>query len=62
MKELGFKYGYLTTYEETVFFKQEQYTFKGEMAKVNDLGKSSCRFSLPILLLEAPVSERNEVA
>ncbi|KAL8918052.1 MAG: hypothetical protein Q9208_007574 [Pyrenodesmia sp. 3 TL-2023] len=32
----SYKYGFLTTYNETVFFKQESYTFDGDMATINE--------------------------
>ncbi|KAI4221283.1 MAG: hypothetical protein L6R36_007013 [Xanthoria steineri] len=37
MKEYGFKYGFLTTYKETIFFKQEILTFDNELASINQI-------------------------
>lgn len=37
MKEYGLKYGFLTTYKETIFFKQEILTFDNELASINQI-------------------------
>ncbi|KAL8900638.1 MAG: hypothetical protein Q9207_005597 [Kuettlingeria erythrocarpa] len=39
MKQHSYKYGFLTTYTDTVFFKQESYTFTEEMASLNNFRK-----------------------
>lgn len=31
MRKENYKYGFLSTYDATVFFKQEPYTFRGRM-------------------------------
>ncbi|KAL8830160.1 MAG: hypothetical protein Q9170_005865 [Blastenia crenularia] len=50
MKEHHYKYGFLTTYNYTVFFKQESTTLTGTMADANQVvnGTSMLRFSNPI--------------
>ncbi|KAL8875461.1 MAG: hypothetical protein Q9198_006187 [Flavoplaca austrocitrina] len=37
MKRYRLKYGFLTTYTETVFFKQEVTPFDGGVARINDI-------------------------
>ncbi|KAL8670711.1 MAG: hypothetical protein Q9168_004760 [Polycauliona sp. 1 TL-2023] len=43
MKEYHYKYAFFTTYDETVFFKQESRVFDGEEAKINGLAPGSKR-------------------
>ena len=50
MKQYSYKYGFLTTYERTVFFKQEPLVFRGEMARANDIGKSILKKPSQLLL------------
>lgn len=42
MKAYSYKYGFLTTYEQTVFFKQEPLIFTGALATQNNIRKSPC--------------------
>ena len=42
MRKENFKYGFLTTYDATVFFKQEPYTFRGRIAQEKNTSKLCC--------------------
>ncbi|KAL8756247.1 MAG: hypothetical protein Q9199_003069 [Rusavskia elegans] len=52
MKEYRLKYGFLTTYKETIFFKQEILTFDNELASINQISDKMSGLSIEEVRIE----------